>query len=733
MRWLMWVCGTACAAAAQAQPSSELPPEAGERAVPQRVEVRGARPTDVEERRQSTAAKIVVGRDEIERYGDTSLGDVLKRLPGVTVPGRDAAPRMRGLGSGYTQILLDGQRLPRGFSLDALSPEQVERIEILRAPTAETGARAIAGTINIVTREGSRRRSNELRVALGVEDGRAQPNLNWNHNDSAGALSYNVFGALFASDRDSSSRSVTLAESLDDGGRLREWHEEVDARNRRQGLRLGARLQWRLGDSEALTLAPFVIRSRSDGERKASIERVAGETALPYALARSDSDGRFELTRLNTQWRHLVGGTRVEWNANGWHWRSDGSSHRDEFDAAFAPSRTLDERSTTRQRTLALSSKATRLLDNDHQLVGGAEVEAVRRDESRVTLQDGVPLLPEFGADLAARSTRWALYLQDEWQGSPRWALHAGARWESIATRGDSGGTDEATRNDSHVFTPLLHAVFKPDPKGRDQLRISLTRSYRTPALGQLIARPSISTLYPLPGGNEPTSPDRAGNPALRPELATGIDVALERYLEGGGVLSANLFHRRIADLVRHRTALETVSWSALPRWVSRPVNVGDATTSGIELEAKLRLADWLPDAPRVDLRATLGAYRSRVDGVAGPDDRLDEQPDLTANLGADWRVDGVPLTLGGNLNLTPGYRTRLADTEVVEASRRRVFDAYALWIVNPSLQWRLSASNLAPLDARSLRAVDAGTLRETVTTVSAASVSWQLRLEMRL
>lgn len=49
------------------------------------------------------------------------------------------------------------------------------------------------------------------------------------------------------------------------------------------------------------------------------------------------------------------------------------------------------------------------------------------------------------------------------------------------------------------------------------------------------------------------------------------------------------------------------------------------------------------------------------------------------------------------------------------------------------SLQWRLSASNLAPLDARSLRAVDAGTLRETVTTVSAASVSWQLRLEMRL
>ena len=62
---------------------------------------------------------------------------------------------MRGLGSGYTQILLDGQRVPPGFSLDSTrSPEQIERIEILRAPTAETGARAIAGTINIITREG---------------------------------------------------------------------------------------------------------------------------------------------------------------------------------------------------------------------------------------------------------------------------------------------------------------------------------------------------------------------------------------------------------------------------------------------------------------------------------------------------------------------------------------------------------------------------------------------------
>jgi iron complex outermembrane receptor protein len=161
---------------APAPPTAQQPPSSGAATTPgtsgsdaapatgsgsgggsaQRVEVTGGR-SDTELRRQSTAAKIVIGRDEIERQGDSTLGEILKRLPGVTLggpPGRGGQIRFRGLGAGYTQILLDGQRVPPGFQIDSISPEQIERIEILRAPTAETGARAIGGTINIITREG---------------------------------------------------------------------------------------------------------------------------------------------------------------------------------------------------------------------------------------------------------------------------------------------------------------------------------------------------------------------------------------------------------------------------------------------------------------------------------------------------------------------------------------------------------------------------------------------------
>ena len=53
----------------------------------------------------------------------------------------------------------------------------VERIELLRAPTAETGTRAIAGTINIILREPLRKRNTDLRPALTLERGRLSPQL----------------------------------------------------------------------------------------------------------------------------------------------------------------------------------------------------------------------------------------------------------------------------------------------------------------------------------------------------------------------------------------------------------------------------------------------------------------------------------------------------------------------------------------------------------------------------
>ncbi len=739
---LLWLgAGAHAQSPTPATPPSPTPPPAPAAApapAPQqqldRIDIRGAQESDSAQRQRSTASKIIIGREEIERYGDSTVGELLRRLPGVTqqgAPGRGGRIAMRGLGN-YTQILLDGQRVPPGFSIDSLNPEQIERIEILRAPTAETGARAIAGTINIVTREGFVKRLNDLVLSAGYEGDRWRPEVSWTRNDSVDRLIYNL--SVSAGSNPFSQRDVTT--TIDDdprSGAISRVQQEVE-QNTGQWDRVSAsgRLQWRL-DNGSLLLAPFLLNVKSSGQRQTWLDQPVGSVPPLYARSFTDRENEFRLARMNTQWRHrFESGASLETRLNFGEGRNEAVSSRREFDGAGGVLRSFDDASEVRNRSADLGSKLTLSAGKTQTIVGGLELEVAEREETRRTLQDGAPVATDFGDNLQARSQRLAAYAQNEWTINPQWAAHAGLRWEGIRTRGE--GETQAPTNTSSVFSPLLHGVYKLTPGGRDQIRVSLTRSYRSPQLNDLIARPSISPRFPVAGPNTPTSPDRAGNPALKPELATGIDIAAERYLAGGGLFSANLFHRQISDLMRTLTTLESVSWSSQQRWVARPQNIGDATTTGLELEAKFRLNELWTDALPVDIRANASLFRSRVKTVPGPDNRLDQQPNFTANLGADYRIRRTPLMLGGSVNITPGYDTRLSESQSVEVSRKRVVDLYAQWTFNPSLRARLSVGNVGPLDylTQSELLIDP-TSRETVRSTSTTQVSYRLRVEMKL
>ncbi len=745
-------------AAPSAAPTSAAPAPAPRPAGPpaQTVEITGGRESDAQQRRQSTAAKIVIGREEIERFGDSTVGEVLRRLPGVTTPGppgRGGPPRMRGLGGGYTQLLVDGQRLPPGYSLESLPPDQIERIEILRAPTAETGARAIAGTINIVTREGFKRRLNDLRIGTAYENGEFTPGLSWTRNDSIDDLIYNISLSLFRPRRANRAESETTITEMASGNLQQAQQATSNALEARTGIAFNSRLQWRLGEGgDSFTLSPSLFHNDGSTARHFTLtQSEPPPPALPpYDVGDSGTQSRFTNLRLNGVWRQRVaGGPRVEANGTLGQWRAASDTRRHEYrNGQPAPLRVTEDTGQTRESSANLTLKLSGLAGGnpdepgrEHSLVGGLELEGVRRNEARLLTQDGQPLLTEFGENFEASTARIASYLQDEWSLNPNWALHAGLRWEGIETRGDAGATatDPRPTHRSSVWTPLVHLLWKPDPKKRDQVRLSLARSYRSPTTQMLIARPTINPRYPVSGPNEPTSPDAAGNPGLMPELATGIDLAFERYLDGGGVLSANLFRRSITDLLRSVVTLETVSWSPVPRWVSRQQNVGDAATAGIEFDARFRLDQAIPGALPVELRANLAWFRSQVEGIPAPDNRLDQQPDVTANLGADYRLRSVPLTLGGNVNFVPGYRAQLAPDRAVVVDRKLVVDLFGLWTISPTLGLRLLASNLAALDTSSQTDFDyqlsptGPLLRETARGLTPSYINWQLRLEMKL
>ncbi|WP_333845282.1 TonB-dependent receptor plug domain-containing protein [Limnohabitans sp.] len=649
-----------------------------------RIEITSGRDNDTQQRRESTASKIVIGREEIERQGDANLGEILKRMPGITLggaPGRGGGIRMRGLSQGYTQILLDGQRVPPGFSVESLTPEMVERVEIYRAPTAETGAQAIAGTINIITREGRKGMPTELKMGSSFQGGYVSPTASVvKHHDAERwtgnyTLSVNRFAAP-----DHSENDLTRTDAL--GTTLRQ--RVSDSHYGRQGMNVTARLQLKGDPGETFTLTPFVLLSQ--GTTPSSMRATESLNGVNLdgspATATGENKNHFELARLNGQWRRKLSmDSNMEWKFNVGGWNSHNEFQQNSTNILLIPR--VQENSQVQDRSASLSGKYTNVMGGGHQWVSGAELETVRRSQSVVGLYQKI----SGSADFRASTMRYAVYSQDEWQLTPNWSTHVGARSEGLTTEGSTSAGDVTNRNS--VFTPLLHAMWRPDPNSRDQVRMSLTRSFKTPSMPILLARRAYTR-----DDNSATNPDVSGNPNLKPEIATGLDVAVERYLPQGGVLSASVFHRRVQNLIRSVTTLEP---GVTGRWLSRPQNISEAVTEGVELEAKFRLDQWIAEAPHIDLRNNLSFYRSRVLSVMGPDNRLDQQPTMTANLGADYRLKSAPLTIGGNVNYNPGYSTRLSAEQLTTVSQKQVMDVYGLWRLDSSTAWRLTLSNLDP------------------------------------
>jgi iron complex outermembrane receptor protein len=343
----------------------------------ERVEIRGTQDSDL--RRNAIAGKIVIGREEIERFGDTTVGEVLRRLPSVTLggrPGRGGEIRLRGMGSGFTQILVDGERMPAGLALETLTPDQIERIELFRAPTAEHGARAIAGTINIVLREPLQRRLNDLRLTAGLENGRGQPHVSWTRNDRFGEKgTYNL--SLSASRNTRLDDIATRTREVDavTGATLRDEEETGTALDRRERIVLSSRLHWRHGPGEAFTLTPFIVASEGRNESRRQTVQTVGAVPLPYASAFTLADSNYSMFRLNAQEQRRIGNdARIELRGmvSTASWRS--RSVRQEFDAAQAPTRTLEEKTDNTDLTWRMAAKLTM------QHSGGAQPRRGHRD-----------------------------------------------------------------------------------------------------------------------------------------------------------------------------------------------------------------------------------------------------------------------------------------------------------------------------------------------------------------
>ncbi len=157
-------CAFGAASAALVAPNAAFSQEAEADAPIEKISVTGSRikRTEIEGANPVTVMEAV----DIEKFGITSIGDVLQAIPsaGSAINTNNnnggngtTTIDIRGIGSGRTLVLVNGKRWAPGLGgavdLNNIPASIIDRIEVLKdGASAVYGSDAIAGVVNIITR-----------------------------------------------------------------------------------------------------------------------------------------------------------------------------------------------------------------------------------------------------------------------------------------------------------------------------------------------------------------------------------------------------------------------------------------------------------------------------------------------------------------------------------------------------------------------------------------------------
>jgi len=668
------------------------------------IEVKGAA-SSYDARRDDTASKTVLSAEEIRKYGDDNIYDVLKRAPGVTVSGKTL--RMRGLGAGYTQILVNGDRPPPGFNMDTLTPDQIERIEIIRAASAEYSMQAIAGTINIVLKKVTSKAQHDLRVSAF----RSQESRNFGGGgtwaDKKDQLSYFLNFYLYGGDNAFTSRTFEQF-ALPSGEVTQARRAAYDGSGSYRGAVLYPRLSWKFENGDELNASVGIQSNRNTWGGVSHTDNLVGSFASPdYVENLQSSPGGMTGMQGEVGWIAKLAGGKLDLKVSAERNRNYNDSLNDMYTVGRAQRLLRDWDTVDRGHRTSLRGKYTRSLFDGHALTAGLDASVQESEQTRDRHEQLNQAAPTYFVEtFAPKLTRLAGFAQDEWSIDKQLSVYLGARWEGVRTDSEANSPETGmlkTSSRSHVLSPVAQTLYKfPGDSGR-QLRLALTRTYKAPTIDQLTARrweAAVNTRFDA---------DSSGNPDLRPELANGIDITYEHFLKDGAMFSASVSRRAITDYIRTRLDLD-----ANGRWVYRPINDGDALVRSLQLEAKTPgklLGEAFKD---LDLRASFSRNWSHVAAVPGPGNTLDGQTPMSATLGVDYRKGD--LAVGSSLAWQKGGWVRISEAQSQLQQTRRDLDAYVLYKFNPRYQLRVSANNILGMDNPSDRLYQdaAGTSRET-------------------
>ena len=586
--------------------------------------------------REDDAAEpiLVYDTDYFQRFEPLTAGDALKRVPSVTfladVIESDGA-RLRGLPPGYTQILINGEKVPganadRSFFLDRIPAELIERVEIVRSSSARRTGDAVAGTLNIKLRDGYQIDGGYLRAGgLYFDDKEVEPSLGGVFGAQVGPGRLLV-GLNFQGRHNPKKKfSLRYGDSPENNPNFAtdDFDNREDQSDVRDGKDYSANFSYEIrGAATDLTLSAFYVHTdRTETERSFEYDdptAINGSVRNPIDPGNLLTDNA-NVNRIKQDSYSILGKLSHEWSLGKTSIKAafasfDDEQNETEYEIDF--DRTTPRFTGDVIRADLTDTELSAGIDHEFPIgddikfvVGGFYQDKDRdtfigEDRNRFNLTTSVhnwnqfvgdptdfattpdPLVANPGSDNRIEEERIDGFALIEGEtGALRWEI--GVRYETTSVTIDDftvAAADQRQTNDYEEWLPSASLKLNVGNNGR--ITASVARTLRRPELNFI----SPAVLEAELGDN-----DLLGNPQLEPETAWGGDIGYEHRI-GSGIVGVNVFYRDVSNLIELTNTL--VEGSEGPgTFVLQPQNVGDGKVYGIEFDVSTDLGFiGLPD-----------------------------------------------------------------------------------------------------------------------------------------
>ena len=628
---------------------------------------------------ESTEPVLVYDTDYFQRFEPLTAGDALKRVPSVTFLSdviESDGPRLRGLPPGYTQILINGERVPgssadRGFFLDRIPAELLSRVEIVRSSSARRTGDAVAGTLNIVLRDGLQLDGGYVRGGgLAFDDGEFEPSFGavWGGQVGPGRL---LLGAnLQGRHNPKIKSSFRFGDSPENNPNFAvdDFDNREDQVDTRDGTDYSFNGSYNVdGETTDITINGFYVRTdRIEDERSFEYDDATAETGPVRAPTNGNlltdnanvaDIGQISYSvdaKIEQEW--ALGETTFKFG----YARFDEERYETEYEVDF-------DRSTPRftgdlTTTEIIDDEISLRLEHEVELsdsldfVVGGFLQTKNRDLDLREIRNRFNVASARGYDqFNDNPTRFNTGFTDptpvpggfssiEEQRRDLFALvegemgiasfEVGVRYETTdLTIADFtvAGPAGTVNNDYEEFLPS--ASLKLDLTAVDRVTASVARTNR---------RPEFNFISPALLEAELGDNDLLGNPLLDPETAWGADLGYERRIGRGGIVGVNLFYRDVSNLIELSTVGEGSEGAGT--FVLQPRNVGDGKVYGIEFDLSTDLGFiGLADT---GVFGNFSYLDSEITDFAG-DRRFNDQSDYVFNVGFIQNVPSFGAAFG--------------------------------------------------------------------------------------